>query len=66
MVPISRVIQEKSIFGNNLGNYIQEDPLKNYTKKRVVSSDVVNEISSSGATIDTKVINPFHVAFIPK
>ena len=54
MVPISRVIQEKSIFGNNLGNYILEDPLKNYTKKRVVSSDVVNEISSSGATIDTK------------
>lgn len=50
IIPTSKIIQKKSIFGGNLEKYIEKDPLNKLTKQRVAQNDVNEDIMSSKNT----------------
>lgn len=44
IIPISKVIRQKSLFGDDFEKFIKSDPLMELSKKRVVENKVVDDI----------------------
>ena len=55
IIPTSKIIRKKSIFGGNFEKYVEKNPIDGLAKKRVVHSEVIDDIFSSD-TVDTKML----------
>lgn len=57
IIPTSRIIQKKSIFGSSFENYIEKGPSSKFTKQRVVHTEIIEDVfSADDETVDTEML----------